>query len=229
MPGLPKEMQYRPSQTFQQAVANLNAGLVEAGERIQKPMTAQSSMVEITLPLFNLFSQYIRVSQADTYGYFMGLCGYLYEQQQTAADDNIILAVDPELAEEVSGVTAAARDAIDKTKAYIRRVQEYLADNKPIAPDVAMQTDAENKECRAKYEAQLEMNQGLREDALRVISLLQESYEDLGTMSDNVDSAVYEPEEEEGDEEEGDEDEEEEGEDEVALPSDEPYESVIGD
>jgi hypothetical protein len=71
------------------------------------------------------------------------------------------------------------------------------------------------------------MHQALREEALRVMSLLNESDEDLGIMADNVENATY-TESEEEEEDEG-------GEDEVALPTaptpdeeDEPYESVIG-
>jgi len=213
MQGLPQEMQYKPTPQFVAAVQSLNKGLVEAQERAQKPITAQSALVEVTIPLFNLLSNYIQLSQRDTYGYFYGLCGFLYNQQQQAAEDNIVLAVDPDLAEEIAGVVSAARETIDKTKAYIRKVQEYLAENKPS---------------KDAGEENMELWQGLREDALRVLSLLQESHEDLGAMGDNVDSATYE-----GDaEEEG-----EEVEDEVALPGseteeedddDDEYESIVG-
>lgn len=223
MPGLPQEMQYRPSPAFNQAISNLNAGLVQAGEMATKPITSQAVLAEVTLPLFNLFSQYIRISQAEHNGYFLGLCTYLFQQQQAAANDNIILAVDPDLAEEVGNVAEAARDTIDKTKAYIRKVQEYLAVNKPA------KYEGDDADAKRAAEIVLELHQELREDALRVISLLQESYEDLGVMSDNVDAAVYEPDEGEPDDEGDDESDDGETEDEVALPADEPYESVIGE
>jgi hypothetical protein len=232
MPGLPQEMQYRPSPAFNQAISNLNQGLIQAGEMAGKPLTSQAVLAEVTLPLFNLVSQYIRISQAEHNGYFLGLCNYLYQQQQAAANDNIILAVDPDLAEEVGNVAEAARDTIEKTKSYIRKVQEYLAANKPAKYDEI--DEGKDDEAKKLSEANEETWQGLREDALRVLSLLQESYEDLGIMSDNVDAAVYDPDEgepDEGDDEGDDEsdDEGDEGDDEVALPTDEPYESVIGE
>lgn len=226
MPGLPQEMQYRPSPAFQAAIANLNKGLVQAGELAAKPITAQAALAEVTLPLFNLFSQYVRLSQADHSGYFLGLCTYLYQQQQAAVNDSIVLAVDPDLAEEVSNVTEAAQDTIEKTKSYIRKVQEYLVANKPA------KYEGDDAEAHKLSEANFETWQGLREDALRVLSLLQESHEDLGIISDNIDAAVYDPDEgdepDEGDDE-GDDEEGNEGGDEVALPTDEPYESVIGE
>lgn len=223
MTGLP---QYKPSPAFQASIQNLNKGLQQAGELAARPITAQAALAEVTLPLINLLAQYVQLSQADTSGYFLGVCNFLYESQKQLNNDNIILAVDPELAEEVFGVVEASRGTIQQTRNYIRKISEYLKANKPE------KYDGDDEELKVKSEANLEMWQGLREDGLRVLSLLTESDEDLSAMADNINSAIYEPDEEgdEGEEEGEEEDEgEEEGEDEVALPSDEPYESVIGD
>lgn len=218
-PQLPEAMQYRPSAEFQKALHNLNTGLVEAGKMAGQPITAQNALKEVTIPLFNLLSNYIRTSQQDTYGYFYGLCTFLYHSQQAAADDNIILAVDPDLADEVIKVVDGVREDIQSAKDYLDQVQEFLSSNKPAKYEVAEGED-EDPAAKDKAEANLEKWQSLREEAVRVQSTLQESYEDLDTMADNVNSAVYDPESETGDE--------------VALPQgeepaeEEEYESVVG-
>lgn len=225
----PQLAQYQPSAQFKEALQKLNAGFQEAGQLVQKPMNAQAAVKDVTLPLLNLISEYIKHSQLDSYRYFYSFCMFLYQQQAEAADDNIILAVDPELSDEVDNVVGAARENIVKTKKFICRVQEYLGANKPagfeIADGYANEADAE--EAKKKADANIEMWQSLREEALRVMSALNESDEDLGIMAENVENATYDP--DGGAEDDG-------GEDEVALPTssppveeeDEPYESVIG-
>lgn len=235
MDNLPQQFRYQPTQQFQMALKQLDAGLVEAGQRGQKPISTNAALNEVMLPLFNLMANYLKVAQSDTFGYFFGLFGYLYQQQQQSANDNIILAVDPDLAEEIAGVSEAARDTINKTKSFIRRIQEYLGANKPhdefsVVGMSEEMTEDEIKKSKEKHEANVELWHSLREEALRVVSALNESHEDLGVMADNVDAATYEPDEDVDDEgEDG-------SEDEVALPGggedesdgDEPYESVVG-
>jgi len=232
MEALPQQLQqFQPSQQFQQALAQLNNGLVEAQQRAAKPITAQASLSEVMIPLFNLMSNYIKLSQLDTYRYFFSFCAYLHQQQQDAEDDNVIIAVDPDLADEVEGCTTAARENIDKAKTFIREVQDYLGDNKPLPyGELEPKTD-EAKALKAKADANIELWQTLRETALRVLSALQESHEDLGIIAGNVNSAVYEP-----DEDEDEPEDEPEDEDEVALPAEgqpeapggDAYESVVG-
>lgn len=231
MQQLPPELQkFQPSQNFQNALTQLNQGLVEAGNRSSKPISANQALGEVMIPLFNLMTQYIKMSQLDTYRYFYGFCAFLYQQQLQGAEDNIILAVDPDLADEVDGVVEAARGNIEQAKKYIGKVQEYLAANKPARIEEIVKEGSEpDMEAKAAADARIEMHQALREEALRVLSALQESFEDLGVMSDNVANATYEAEPEEGEEEE------EAPQDEVALPTsmppepaDEPYESVVG-
>jgi hypothetical protein len=222
----PQLAQYQPSQQFQEALQKLNAGFQEAGQMVNKPMNTQTALKEVMLPLLNLLSEYIKFSQLDSYRYFYSFCMFLHQQQAAADDDNIILAVDPDLSEEVDNVVSAARENIGKAKAFISQVQSYLGDNKPARLGEAVKEGSEpDKEALAKNEATCEMWQALREEALRVMSALNETDEDLGIMADNVESATYDPDAGE-DEDEGDEDE-------VALPTselaeDEPYESVIG-
>ncbi len=115
-----------------------------------------------------------------------------------------------------------ARDDILGAKEFLSQMLEFLGDNKPAKYEVA-EGEEEDPEPKAKVEANLEKSQAMREEAVRVQAALQESYEDLDTMADNVNSAVYDP---DGDPAEG--------EDEVALPGgeepveDEAYESVVG-
>jgi hypothetical protein len=229
---LPQELaNYHPSPEFRGAIEKLNAGFQEAGQLLAKPMNAQTAMKEVTLPLLNLLSEYIKHSQVDSYRYFYSFCMFLYQNQAAAADDNIILAVDPELSEEVDNVVGAARENIGKAKAFIFKVQEYLSANKPARLGIAVkegsEPDAEDAEALAANEANLELWQALREEALRVMSALNETDEDLGIMADNVESATYDP---DSSDDVGDEGEDN---DEVALPispkkEDEPYESVVG-
>lgn len=222
---LPPELtQYQPSPQFQEVLNKLNAGFQEAGQLVAKPMNAQTAMKDVTLPLLNLMAEYIKHGQLDTFRYFYSFCMFLHQQQASAADDNLILAIDPELSDEIDGVVSAARANIGIAKMFIGRVQTYLADNKPAGFEAAdgYANAAELKAAKAKSEANLELWQALREEALRVMSALNESDEDLGIMAENVENATYDP--------------EDEGEDEVALPTapaapaedDEPYESVIG-
>jgi hypothetical protein len=218
---LPEALQYKPSKEFIESLQQLNNGLVEAGQRASSPMTANAALTDLTLPLFNLMAQYLKLSQQDTYGYFLGMFQFLYEQQQATANDNIILAVDPELAEEVSLTADAAIKVIRDTQSFIETIQDYLKANKP-AP-----YEGDDKEELALRTSKIETHTSLREEALQISRGLQTTIDDLDAMATSVDQCVYEQEEEE------EEPPAEPKPDEVALPLDEPpaevYQSIIGE
>lgn len=219
---LPDALQYKPSQEFIGAVNNLNAGLTQAVEMAEKPLMANAVLKDVTLPLFNLLSNYIKVSQHDTFSYFMGMFQFLYEQQATAADDNIVLAVDPDLADNVVQTVETTLKSMEQFVAFVEKIQAYLKANKPEV------YEGKDKDKKKKNEDAIETTTGLREEALQLLAGMRATMDDLGAMADDVDQAAYDP----GDEGE-DEGEDESVEDEVALPYQQddaqPYQSIIGE